>query len=150
MKQALLPSWQVIVTAGEYGMLLLYRKLDFLHEECQIDSWLFCWQFDWSRFGWQAHPSTTRALYRQLITASWQETLPNGKGGGMTAKLWLRDTALDFLLKLSRWELNLRPTSFTSLWSFWLASSDLANSLLAVVSCSSISPTCTWETRLRR
>lgn len=150
MKQALLPSWQVIVTAGEYGMLLLYRKLDFLHEECQIDSWLFCWQFDWSHFGWQAHPSTTRALYRQLITASWQETLPNGKGGGMTAKLWLRDTALDFLLKLSRWELNLRPTSFTSLWSFWLASSDLANSLLAVVSCSSISPTCTWETRLRR
>lgn len=55
--------------------------------------------------------------------------------------------ALDFVLKSSWWEFNLRPTSFTSLWSFWLASSDLANSLLAVVSCSSISPTCTLETR---
>lgn len=26
------------VTAGEYSVLLLYRKLDFFHEECQIDS----------------------------------------------------------------------------------------------------------------
>ncbi len=32
-------------------------------------------------------------------------------------------------------------TSFTSLWSFWLASSDFVTSLLAAASCSSISPT---------
>lgn len=32
-------------------------------------------------------------------------------------------------------------TSFTSLWSFWLASSERASSLLADISCSSISPT---------
>lgn len=34
------------------------------------------------------------------------------------------------------------PTSFTSRWSFWLASSDLVTSLRAAESCSSMSPTC--------
>lgn len=34
-----------------------------------------------------------------------------------------------------------KQTSFTSLWSFWLASSDFVTSLLAAASCSSISPT---------